>query len=63
MSGAPQAWLTLALTPGIGPVGFLKLIDAFGSAEAAAAARPAQTEKLVGREAAEALQADRKSVV
>ncbi|MBP4046966.1 DNA-processing protein DprA [Chromobacterium violaceum] len=57
MSSAPQAWLTLALTPGIGPVGFLKLIDAFGSAEAAAAARSAQTEKLVGREAAEALQA------
>ncbi|MEN3811542.1 DNA-processing protein DprA [Chromobacterium piscinae] len=52
-----QAWLTLALTPGIGPVGFLKLIDAFGSAGHAAAARAAQTEKLVGREAAEALQA------
>ncbi|MBX9297043.1 DNA-processing protein DprA [Chromobacterium vaccinii] len=52
-----QGWLTLALTPGIGPVGFLKLIDAFGSAGHAAAARAAQTEKLVGREAAEALQA------
>ncbi|WP_047236187.1 DNA-processing protein DprA [Chromobacterium subtsugae] len=51
-------WLKLALTPGIGPVGFLKLIDAFGSAEHAAAARAAQTEKLIGREAADALQQD-----
>ncbi|POZ63248.1 DNA-processing protein DprA [Chromobacterium alticapitis] len=56
MSGPSRAWLSLALTPGIGPVGFLKLIDAFGSAEAAAGARAAQTEKLIGREAAEALQ-------
>ncbi|OHX18447.1 DNA-processing protein DprA [Chromobacterium sphagni] len=58
MSAASTSWLKLALTPGIGPVGFLKLIDAFGSAEHAAAARAAQTEKLIGREAAEALQQD-----
>lgn len=56
MSDAARDWLRLALTPGIGPVGFLKLIDAFGSAGSAVAARAAQTEKLVGREAAEALQ-------
>ncbi|UTH75490.1 DNA-processing protein DprA [Chromobacterium sp. IIBBL 290-4] len=53
---ASSSWLQLTLTPGIGPVGFLKLIQAFGSAEAAAGARAAQTEKLIGREAAEALQ-------
>ncbi|OHX17831.1 DNA protecting protein DprA [Chromobacterium amazonense] len=58
MSPTPRAWLRLALTPGIGPVGFLKLIEAFGSADAAASARPAQTEKLIGREAAEALHGD-----
>ncbi|OWY40829.1 DNA-protecting protein DprA [Xenophilus sp. AP218F] len=49
-------WLQLALTPGIGPVGFLKLIDAFGDAGQALNARPAQTERLIGAEAALALQ-------
>ncbi|WP_434630941.1 DNA-processing protein DprA [Chromobacterium sp. CV08] len=56
MNENTEDWLRLALTPGIGPLGFLKLIDAFGSAGHAVAAGAAQTEKLVGREAAEALQ-------
>jgi len=45
---APLAWLQLALTPGIGPVGLLRLIDAFGSAEHALAANRAQLLPLIG---------------
>ncbi|MCW3481791.1 DNA-processing protein DprA [Neisseriaceae bacterium JH1-16] len=54
----PHDWLTLALTPGVGPVGFLKLIDAFGSAATACGASRSQLEPLIGREAADALKAD-----
>ncbi|TCP15262.1 DNA protecting protein DprA [Crenobacter luteus] len=52
-----RAWLTLALTPGLGPVGLLKLIAAFGSANAAAGARRAQLAPHIGEAAAAALMA------
>ncbi|WP_174873721.1 DNA-processing protein DprA [Vogesella oryzae] len=42
MSDSLLAWATLALSPGIGPQRFLQLIQRFGSAAAALAARPAQ---------------------
>ncbi|MDN0083070.1 DNA-processing protein DprA [Crenobacter sp. SG2305] len=54
----PHDWLTLALTPGVGPVGFLKLIEAFGSAASACRASRSQLEPLIGREAADALKGD-----
>ena len=53
MTQPPHDWLLLALTPGIGPAGFLRLIDAFGSAAAALDANSRQTEPLIGKEAAE----------
>lgn len=55
MTQPPHDWLLLALTPGIGPAGFLRLIDAFGSAAAALDANSRQTEPLIGKEAAAAL--------
>lgn len=56
MKTPPHDWLLLALTPGIGPAGFLRLIDAFGGADAALNANSRQTEPLIGKEAADALQ-------
>ncbi|WP_287880385.1 DNA-processing protein DprA [Aquitalea sp.] len=55
MSQATEDWLLLALTPGIGPAGFLKLIAGFGSASQAIAASTAQTTPILGQEAARAL--------
>ncbi|MBV8680488.1 MAG: DNA-protecting protein DprA [Aquitalea sp.] len=48
-------WLLLALTPGIGPAGFLKLIASFGSASHAVTAGTGLTAPLIGQEAATAL--------
>jgi predicted Rossmann fold nucleotide-binding protein DprA/Smf involved in DNA uptake len=48
MSQQNEDWLLLALTPGIGPAGFLKLIAAFGSASHVLAASTAQTAPFVG---------------
>ncbi|MDF0605657.1 DNA-processing protein DprA [Neisseriaceae bacterium TC5R-5] len=55
MSHYSADWLLLALTPGIGPAGFLRLIEHFGSAEAAVSASLRQTEALIGQAAAQAL--------
>ncbi|BBF87880.1 rossmann fold nucleotide-binding protein Smf [Aquitalea magnusonii] len=55
MSQSTADWLLLALTPGIGPAGFLKLIARFGSASHAVAASTAQTTPIIGQEAALAL--------
>ncbi|AXK38611.1 DNA-processing protein DprA [Crenobacter cavernae] len=55
MDAERRAWLTLALTPGLGPVGLLKLIGAFGSAGMALGARRAQLAPHIGEEAADAL--------
>ena len=51
----PVEWLRVALTPGIGPAGFLKLIQAFGDIAAAVSASPHQLEPLIGPAAARAL--------
>lgn len=51
----PVEWLRAALTPGIGPAGFLKLIQAFGDIAAAVSASPHQLEPLIGPAAARAL--------
>ncbi|HJV07455.1 MAG TPA: DNA-processing protein DprA [Chromobacteriaceae bacterium] len=56
MSAALADWLRVALTPGIGPVGFLKLIRHFGDATCAVGARAGQLEPLIGKAAAQALQ-------
>ncbi|WP_293759877.1 DNA-processing protein DprA [uncultured Aquitalea sp.] len=50
-----KAWLQLALTPGIGPAGFLRLLQAFGQPEAAIAAPAAHTTPFIGPAAAQAL--------
>ncbi|RMD01831.1 DNA-protecting protein DprA [Aquitalea palustris] len=55
MSDSTSDWLLLALTPGIGPAGFLKLIASFGSASHAVAASTSQTAPLIGQQAAMAL--------
>ncbi|KJV29855.1 DNA-binding protein [Aquitalea magnusonii] len=55
MSQLNEDWLLLALTPGIGPAGFLKLIAAFGSASHVLAASTAQTAPLIGQDIAQAL--------
>ncbi|RQO66953.1 DNA-protecting protein DprA [Aquitalea sp. FJL05] len=55
MSESSGDWLLLALTPGIGPAGFLKLIASFGSASHAVAAGQSQTTPLIGQQAAMAL--------
>lgn len=55
MSDNTGDWLLLALTPGIGPAGFLKLIASFGSASHAVAASTSQTAPLIGQQAAMAL--------
>lgn len=55
MSAPDFAWLRLALTPGIGPIGLLRLIDTFGSAAAALAASRAQLAPLLEKEALDAL--------
>lgn len=55
MSQTTEDWLVLALTPGIGPAGFLKLIASFGSASHALAATTAQTTPILGQEVARAL--------
>ncbi|MFC3532562.1 DNA-processing protein DprA [Vogesella facilis] len=55
MSDRLRAWATLAFSPGVGPQRFLQLIQRFGSAEAALAARPAQLEGILEREVAEQL--------
>jgi len=55
MSKTSADWLLLALTPGIGPAGLLKLIARFGEAEQAVTASTSQTSPLIGQEAATAL--------
>lgn len=55
MSNERADWALLALTPGIGPVGVLRLIEAFGSAAAAASANLAQLQRCLGDEPARAL--------
>ena len=55
MSSERADWALLALTPGIGPVGVLRLIDTFGSAAAAASANLSQLQRCLGDEAARAL--------
>lgn len=49
-------WLTLALTPGVGPNSFLKLIDIFGSTRAALGANSSQLGGVLTKNAAQALQ-------
>ena len=48
-------WLALALTPGIGPVGFLRLLETFGSAGAALQANRRQLEPFIDSPACDAL--------
>ncbi|SCK10499.1 DNA-processing protein DprA [Vogesella sp. LIG4] len=55
MSDSLLQWATLALSPGVGPQRFLQLIQRFGSAAAALAARPAQLEGILERDIAEQL--------
>lgn len=58
MSAPDFAWLRLALTPGIGPIGLLRLIDTFGSAAAALAASRAQLAPLLEKDVLDAVLAD-----
>ena len=58
MSDSLQQWATLALSPGVGPQRFLQLIQRFGSASAALAARPAQLEGILERDIAAQLGGD-----
>ncbi|NDV11453.1 DNA-processing protein DprA [Crenobacter caeni] len=53
-----SAWATLALTPGVGPAAFLRLIERFGSASAALGAGRTAWSTLVPRETADALAAE-----
>ena len=48
-------WLSLALTPGIGPVGFLRLLENFGSAGAALHANRRQLEPFIDSPTCDAL--------
>lgn len=48
-------WLSLALTPGIGPVGFLRLLESFGSAGAVLNASRRQLEPFIDTTACNAL--------
>lgn len=55
MTEALTPWLTLALTPGVGPAGFLKLVARFGSADAALHAGRSALAPLLDKDALEAL--------
>jgi DNA processing protein len=56
MSHAQLPWLQLALTPGVGPMALLRLIDAFGSAEQVLHANQTQLKPLLGDATAALLQ-------
>lgn len=55
MSATDFDWLRLALTPGVGPVSLLRLIDAFGNATQALAASRAQLAPLLDKAGLEAI--------